>query len=138
MPSLNKGLGGFSQSLNLYSNVSSSQQSSQFSNTNISNIDSAATSTTTLATSICNIASSPNFNYASNSPLVHTPQTPTTSLSGSTLAGSSPITSKNLSIILPGDKKPKMINPKKQDIKADVVSFKFRTIKKAFFLNYFK
>ncbi len=120
-------MSGFSQSLNLYSNISNSPQSTHFSNTNISSIDSPATSTTTLATSIYNTASSssPNFNYVSNTPLVHTPQTPTVSLSGSTLAGSSPSTSKNLSIILPGDKKPKMINPKKQDIKADVVCFIF-------------
>ena len=118
-------MSGFSQSLNLYSNTPGSPQSTHFSHANFSNNDSPATSTTTIATSIYNTASSsnPNFNYVTNTPLVHTPQTPTVSLSGSTLAGSSPSTSKNLSIILPGDKKPKMINPKKQDIKADVVSF---------------
>jgi hypothetical protein len=63
-----------------------------------------------------------NFHSVSNEfnigPLSQTTQTvPTTTA----LAGSSPATSKNISIILPGDKKPKLINNKKQDIKADVV-----------------
>jgi hypothetical protein len=64
-----------------------------------------------------------NFQNVSNDlntmPLSQTTQTvPTTTA----LAGSSPATSKNISIILPGDKKPKLINNKKQDIKDDVVS----------------
>jgi len=63
-----------------------------------------------------------NFQSVSNelntAPLSQTTQTAPTTTS---LAGSSPATSKNISIILPGDKKPKLINNKKQDIKADVV-----------------
>ena len=109
--------GGFSQSLNLYSGSQQQQQQQQSTIPLFTNIPNIESTITPLA-----ISTNTNFNFTNSAQTVHTPQTPTTSIAATSLASSSPSTYKNLSIILPGDKKPKMISGKKQDIKADVVS----------------